>query len=482
MLFRDIPIQKKLMRIMFLISGVVLLVTCLTFFIYEFYAFRKTTEEKLSTIGKIIAANSTAALAFDDPDAAKEILTALRTEPHIVAASLYDRNGKLFAQYPLGLAANVFPAKPETQGYHFANFNLEGFQPVVQDSRQLGTLYLKSDLGAMYDRFRLYGVIVVLIITVSFLLAYLLSKTLQKSISKPILALSETASRISDKGDYSLRAVKTGKDELGLLTDTFNHMLVRIQEQNLALNEFSQNLEQKVIERTIELETVNKELEAFTYSVSHDLRSPLRIIHGYGSVLTDDYGAQMGEDGTRILSNIMLNAQRMGQLIDALLHLSRLGRKDLELYPVDMNSLVKSILNEQSTVNNFIKSEIIIHDPEPAYCDSSLIKQVWINLLSNAVKYSANQDSPVIEVGSEKSKTEIIYYVKDNGVGFDMQYANKLFGVFQRLHKITEFEGTGIGLAIVQRIVTKHKGRVWAEAELNKGATFYFSLPLEIMI
>ena len=245
-------------------------------------------------------------------------------------------------------------------------------------------------------------------------------------------------------------------------------------QQKIALYKLNEDL----INKNTELENVNRELEAFTYSVSHDLRSPLRVIDGYGNVLMDDYGSKFDAEGKRILGHIMENAQRMGHLIDALLHLSRLGRKDIELHFVDMNNLVKFILKEQSSIHFFAKSEIKIHLLEPCYCDSSLITQVWINLISNAVKYSANQSPSIVEIGSIKKETETVYYVKDNGVGFDMKYADKLFGVFQRLHKMTEFEGTGVGLAIVYRIVTKHKGRVWAEAETGKGATFYFSIPL----
>lgn len=207
MLFKDMPIRSKLMRIIFLISGIVLLVTCITFFIYEFYTFRKTTVEKLSAIGKIISANSTAALAFDDPDDAKEILNALKAEPHIVAAGLYDKDGNLFSHYAADRDTTTFPLKPGKEGYQFVHAHLEGFQPVMMEEKQLGTLYLKSDLGAMYERLQLYGIIVGLVIILSVLLAYLLSKILQKSISKPILALADTAKIISEEKDLDRKSV-----------------------------------------------------------------------------------------------------------------------------------------------------------------------------------------------------------------------------------------------------------------------------------
>ena len=243
MLFKDMPIRRKLMRIIFLMSGLVLLVTCITFFIYEFHAFRKTTVEKLSAIGKIISANSTAALAFDSPDDAKEILAALKAEPNIVAAALYNKDGNLFSKYSFDKGTTIFPVGPGMEGYRFAHSHLEGFQPVMMETKQLGTLYLKSDLSAMYERLQLYGIVVALVIILSVLLAYLLSKILQKSISKPILALAETAKLISERKDFSVRAVKTGNDEIGSLTDAFNYMLVQIQDQTRALHE-QQRLEQ----------------------------------------------------------------------------------------------------------------------------------------------------------------------------------------------------------------------------------------------
>lgn len=259
MSFKDIPIQQKLMMVILLTSGTVLLLTCAAFFAYEYHSFRQSTVRQLSTLGKIIATNSTAALAFDSPEDAIEILKALKAEQHIVAAILYDGEGKIFSQYPANPTIDTFQVLPELESYYFKDLHLEGFQPVFQGDMRLGTLYLKSDLRAMDERFRTYGLIAILVIAVGSLLAYLLSNILQKSISRPILSLSETAKAISVRQDFSVRATKQGNDELGSLTDAFNHLLVQIQEQNLALSEFNKNLEKKVRVRTLELETANKE-------------------------------------------------------------------------------------------------------------------------------------------------------------------------------------------------------------------------------
>jgi light-regulated signal transduction histidine kinase (bacteriophytochrome) len=248
----------------------------------------------------------------------------------------------------------------------------------------------------------------------------------------------------------------------------------KAEEEIKILNE---SLEKKVTDRTAQLEAVNKELEAFTYSVSHDLRAPLRIIDGYTEMLVSDYQNKLDEEAKRMFGIITGNVRKMGQLIDDLLNLSQTGRKELLLYPADMNKLVKSVIDEQLSLNGEKPPDIKIENLLPAKCDSGLLQQVWSNLISNAIKYSGKQEKPVIRINSFRQNGEIVYQIKDNGVGFDMKYAGQLFGVFQRLHKATEFEGTGVGLALVKRIVAKHNGRVWAESEPGKGAIFFFSLP-----
>ncbi len=220
-----------------------------------------------------------------------------------------------------------------------------------------------------------------------------------------------------------------------------------------------------------------KELEAFTYSVSHDLRAPLRSIDGYARILEEDYGGKLDDDGKRVIATITCNAVRMGGLIDDLLEFSRMGRKELSQSNIDMDTLVQGVIHELTEARKERLPDIHVLPLGHSSGDRGMLYRVWTNLISNAVKYSSKKESPKIEIGSSLEDGQACYYVRDNGAGFDMQYADKLFGVFQRLHKQNEFEGTGVGLALVKRIIQRHNGRVWAEGKLNEGATFYFSLP-----
>jgi PAS domain S-box-containing protein len=235
------------------------------------------------------------------------------------------------------------------------------------------------------------------------------------------------------------------------------------------IRKLNAELEDRVKERT-------EELESFSYSVSHDLRAPLRAIHGFARILTEDYSKALDDAGKKILAEVQGNAQKMGVLIDDLLNFSRLGRQEVQKSVVDMNVLCKAAL-ALVTETMPHHAEIKIGTLYPVMADYALLEHVMSNLISNAVKYSNKKENPVVEITSKKGDGEIIYSIKDNGVGFNMNYVHKLFGVFQRLHSNEEFPGTGVGLAIVQRIINRHGGKVWAEAALGKGATFYFSLP-----
>lgn len=236
-------------------------------------------------------------------------------------------------------------------------------------------------------------------------------------------------------------------------------------------------LEERVEIRTQQLQAANKEMEAFTYSVSHDLRAPLRIIDGFSQILSEDYSTRLDEEGKKTIVIIKKNAKRMGQLIDDLLDFSRLGRAELKISAVNMDTLVQEVLEELNASGISLPAHIHVEKLNRASGDLGLLKQVWFNLVANAIKYSSKKPHPQIEIGMKTDGNMIMYFVKDNGAGFDMKYYHKLFGVFQRLHNQEEFPGTGVGLALVQRIISRHGGMVWAEAKPGEGASFYFTLP-----
>jgi signal transduction histidine kinase len=293
-------------------------------------------------------------------------------------------------------------------------------------------------------------------------------------LNVPVLAtegaITHIIHRVEDVTEF-MKLKEQSKLNEGLLRHT-EEMEIEIYTRSQELAQARSVLERK----NAELMRSNAEMESFSYSVSHDLRAPLRAVSGYAGMLAEDYGEILDAEGKRLLGEVQKNSKKMGELIDDLLALSKLGRKELHKVPVDMRHLIEESLTQLNR-DETAKANIRIGELCDAIADPSLLQHVLVNLLSNAIKYSSRAQQPVVDVSSAQKDDEVIYTVRDNGVGFDMAYANKLYGVFQRLHSPADFEGTGVGLAIVKRIVERHGGRVWAEGKLNEGAAFSFSLP-----
>ena len=288
-----------------------------------------------------------------------------------------------------------------------------------------------------------------------------------RRITTPLRQVTEAAEAVAELRHVAPIEVNRD-DEIGRLADSFNVMTERVEEAR-------HDLERRVDDRTAELTAVNRELESFSYSVSHDLRAPLRAIVGFVQILEEDHGASLQPEARRSLDRIKANATRMGQLIDDLLTFARIGRTPLTRQRIDLNHLARTVADEALAAAAH-PVELVIEPLPPCVGEPVLLQQVLANLISNAVKFTARSAHPRITIGST-TNGETIYFVRDNGAGFDERFADKLFGVFQRLHRTVEFEGTGVGLAIVQRIINRHGGRVWAEGRVNGGATFYFTVP-----
>jgi signal transduction histidine kinase len=482
--FRDISIRRKLTWAIMLTSTTVLLLTGLAFMTYELTTFRSRIQANVRTVADIIALNSAAALAFHHTNDAHLVLDSLRAYPNALHAALYTPDGQLFASYKASSAPSVPLIAPARNAVRFEGSHYLIFQPVIYGGKLQGTFYLKYSLASLYEQFRLYGSMVLMILAGSSLAALALSAFLQKRISQPILRLARTAREISGRKDYSVRADKTGNDELGILTDSFNDMLTQIQQRDDALRDkeerlrtLNADLERRVQERTAELTEANRELEAFTYSVAHDLRAPLRHIAAFSQILQEEIGDNMSESASDLSNRIRVAVHQMGRLVDDLLNLARIGRQELRRQPTELPPIVEEVIASFKSEIENRNIEFRVGALPVVKCDPALMHYVFTNLISNAIKYTRPRERAVVEIaqatGNGSGQT---IFVRDNGVGFSMQYADKLFGVFQRLHRAEQFEGTGVGLAIVERIIRKHGGKVWAEAEPDKGATFYFSI------
>ncbi len=488
--FGQLSVRAKVLFVVLVTAASALLVSGASLVYYELRDFRQLGVNELSVQAAVIGLAAAPALQFLDPEAAHEYLAPLAANDSITSAAIYTANGSLFASYSATDQAVNFPDLPAVDGHYVEGSELVLFQRIIAGDEIIGTVGLRAhhDLaGRLTDYLGILGGVMLL----SLLAAALISGWLQSTITRPISAVTAVARMVMEKRDFSLRAPKFTTDEVGLLVDAFNGMLdelgrraerlehsVREQERaEEGLRTLNAELEMRVEARTSQLEAANRELESFSYSVSHDLRAPLRAITGFSNLLWEDHREHLDDEARRKLGIIRGQADRMGALIDDLLRFSRLGRKALEPSEIDMTELATSTLGrlEDDAANGPFESRV--GKLPPAIADRNLMEQVWINLLSNAIKFSSKAEKPVVEVGAIVEENENVYYVRDNGAGFDPRYRDKLFGVFQRLHDESEFPGTGVGLALVNRIVTRHGGRVWADSRLGEGATFHFSLP-----
>jgi PAS domain S-box-containing protein len=594
---RKPSIKKRVRAVILLASVIVLLVTAAAFVIYEAISFRAQLVRSLSTLAAVIADNSAAPLAFHNQVIAEEILNALKEEPDIVAAALYDDQGKVFAKYPATLQPDLLPARVENAGHQFKDGALVLFKPVTQEQKQLGALYLQSSLRGLYEQYWRYGIIVTAVLLGALAGAFILSTLLQGRISDPILALTQAAQTVSQRGDYSVRAPKLTDDELGSLTDAFNRMLAETQENHTRLaeqahlldlstdaiivrdlqgviqfwnlgaeelygwtrlealgkqknqllkTEFSEPLEQimdrlqregrwvgelvqrrrdgtrihvstrwvldrqtrtdlarvlitdnditlrkqaeelmrseaKRLDRLVERRTATlretiAELEAFSYSISHDMRAPLRAMQGYAKALLADYKERLDPEATHYLNRIFRSSNRLDSLIQDVLAYSRVTKGDISLHPVDLEALIDDIFSSHP---EFQAPQAVIAVDKPLHRvlgHEAYLTQCITNLLGNAVKFVPPGVVPEICIRSEWLDGKVRLWFEDNGIGIDASHHDRIFQIFGQVYPEKKFGGTGIGLAIVRKAVQRMNGEAGVESSIDKGSRFWLIL------
>jgi signal transduction histidine kinase len=502
-LLRRVRIRQKLVLIIMLATGLALLLAGIVLIVFEVLRFRNDLVSDLDTLADVVGQNSTAALSFDDPDDAEETMASLDARRSIVAAAIYDEEGRLFARYTRPGARVDFPARPEADGARFDEGAVSVFRPVHQEGERIGTVWVRSDLREMYERLTVQAATVGAVFLVAGLAALLLSSTLQRVISRPILHLADTARAVSERRDYSIRARKQSEDELGRLVDAFNDMLDQIQQRDTSLRLAKEDLEERVRERTLELrqelaerlraeselarsneelQLSNKELDDFAYIASHDLKEPLRGIHNFSSFLLEDYADKLDEEGRSKLETLTRLTRRMETLIDSLLHYSRLGRVDLAIDRIDLNQVVAEVLESLGITLRQSGTEVRIPRPLPCVrADRARVGEIFHNLVVNAVKYN-DKERKWVEIGffDPEEGWPQVFYVRDNGIGIPEKHFESVFRIFKRLHARDKFGGgTGAGLTIVKKIVERHSGKIWVESTPGEGTTFYFTLEEE---
>lgn len=476
-------ILKRLTLMNMLVSGAALTLACLAFFSYDQFTFRQSLVRTLSAQADIVGTNSVSALLFNDPQSASNTLSALKSSPNIASAAIFTLDRTPFAQYWREGEEEIVhvPAIPQgkLETYRFGTRYAVFVRSIVFQGKPVGYVYIRTDLKEIDQRLKRYAAIALIVLLLSLIAALLVSFLFGRSVARPIVDLANVAAAVSQDKNYSTRATPSNEpDEVGLLITAFNQMLAEIQQRDDELRKAHDELEDRVAQRTRELQISNRELEAFSYSVSHDLRGPVDALNGFTYVLLKEYGGKLDSKARELIEHIRTSGRRMIQLIDDLLNLSRVTSSVLRSESVDLSAIARSIADELQRSQPERKVDFIISEVDKVDGDPRLLRIVLENLLRNSWKYTSVHSQARIEFGSRSADGRTVYFVRDDGAGFDPRSADRLFQPFQRLHPTAEFPGNGVGLATVQRIIRRHGGEIWAESEVEKGATFFFWLAL----
>ncbi len=475
----NMSIKNKL-TLVIMTSTLLGVVLISSIFVYQRYvSFKTQMSSEFTTIAKIISDRSNAAVIFEDQNSLSETLASLSLHDQVKLACIYNLDNMLLANYTRDSRKYVCPTQPGKNGQAFSRSHFHVGEPILVGGETHGKVYIRACTKQLDKEIRASIISSATLSTIVILGALLFARYVQRFISDPLIELQGIARKVTIEHDFSPRADKKHDDEIGELVDAFNTMLETIAQQNIVIAEHTENLEKKVEARTAELEMANRELEAFSYSVSHDLKAPLRKIDGFSRALEEDYAHRLDEDAQQYLARLRSNSQKMSQLITSLLHLSRVTRKEIDKKPFNLSELAENIMHSLAESEPQRATRFSVQPDLHAEGDHKLVEILLDNLIGNAWKYSRDQAETIIEVGCIKGGANPVYYVHDNGCGFDMEYVDRLFKPFSRLHSSDQFEGTGIGLATAGRIVNRHQGKIWAESEPGKGTTFYFTLSEE---
>ena len=474
-------ISDKFMRMTMLVSGVALLLAYVSFLVYDLYSLRQELISSMATEANIVGANSVTALLFDDKQAAENTLSALRNAPQVRSALILRPDGSEFARYlrstsiQFELTNRLGPG--ETQRYWTkGRYILLGSRIQFQGG-EVGIVYLVAETGDVARRAERFGLISAGMLIICFAIAFLATSAIRHLVTDPLTGLAETAQIVTRERDYSVRAkIPASSDELSFLIQSFNEMLEQIQARDRALEATRSDLELRVEERTAELSAANKELEAFSYSVAHDLRGPLQHVNNIGFLLQHS-SEGLNEEGRMLVDRLLEGAGRMSVLIDDLLNLSRASSHPLHRTLIDLSQIAEAVAARLQADSRERQVRVIIAEGARIFADDGLMQVVLDNLLGNAWKYTSKTESAEIEFGYTEEESGTVYFVRDNGAGFNPRYADRLFRPFQRLHSQSEFTGTGVGLATAYRIITRHGGKIWAKGNVDQGATFFFTVP-----
>jgi len=483
-LWRPRTISGKLTRINLLVSGTALLLAYIAYLGYDFYTLRQDLIASLSTEADILGANSITALMFDDQQATENTLSALHRAPQIQWAMIVRPDGRQFAVYvrdpSIHPSLNTRLLPGESRQYWTKGRTILLGKSIDFQGRPIGAVYLLAETGQLRRGALQFGLLSACILLLCFILALLATSALRHLVTDPLTGLAEIAQIVSKEKDYSVRArIPRSSDELALLVQSFNEMLEQIQQRDRALEVSRRMLEQKVRERTAELTAANKELEAFSYSVAHDLRGPLQQTSNIAYLLQMSLSESARPEDRDLMDKLLDGTQHMSELIDDLLNLSRATSTPLRRAAIDLSHMAEDILEAFKTEDGNRNVNVTVAKGARAIADEGLMHVALENLLGNAWKYSSKRDEAEIVFGIKESASGPIYFIRDNGAGFDPRFADRLFRPFQRLHSQNEFTGTGIGLATAHRIIARHGGEIWAEGKVDHGATFYFTLPYE---